>query len=378
MTLLARSSLRKREQDVESSWMGAASLRAFQALTEPLERLAAARAARGGGSVNARTWRALRAALKLGTLRIEERCAVSHAAHDGAAWTLSLRDLSVSVEANAGEAGQSQAGTALANVEAKVLWCACGTGCDAAHDPVLRELLAPGSAAPARVLGGYPVLDGGCRWPGAPLYCVGAYATLSVGPAAPLLGGHRLAAEAVLPALLSDGAAAAAGQLPYDHPAGALPLHMLYDAEEDMAMSGPFDALPGGPLKQAVPAGASPGLVDVSDLSPLLARINLASYAWHDAGADEDEAGTLSDAALLLSVTAQLPERCTQPLRCAFAASSVDVWAIAERAAYRLHLPKLYRGVTPKQCTARLSRDGTRLLVTLRKRESTPWRYLKG
>ena len=100
-------------------------------------------------------------------------------------------------------------------IVADLVWAACGEVVDASRDPALRDL----SRCGGLVRGGFPVLVeendapnaeadespagaaspaalGSLRWPGAPLYFVGAYASLSVGPAATTPAGHRMAALA--------------------------------------------------------------------------------------------------------------------------------------------------------------------------------------
>ena len=59
-----------------------------------------------------------------------------------------------------------------------------------------------------------PAAIGSLRWPGAPLYFVGAYASLSVRPAAATPAGHRMAALAVIAAMRTHARRVAAGD-PY-------------------------------------------------------------------------------------------------------------------------------------------------------------------
>ena len=95
-------------------------------------------------------------------------------------------------------------------LDADFVWAACGEAVDASKDPVLKSLSDRDDSA-GRIVGGFPVLVedddasdasdapgtakdgkgaaspeaiGPLRWPGLPLYFVGRYASLSVGPAA--------------------------------------------------------------------------------------------------------------------------------------------------------------------------------------------------
>ena len=369
---MARSYLRKREHDVDASWMGAAALREFWQRTEPMERLKAVRSARGGGSINARYWTALRAALKAGTLRIEEQAAVTSACYDAAVsqWTLHLR---------CGDPASDAVPSQL-SITADVLWCACGSAPDAGHDPVVAQLLS-GECVRTRVVGGFPVLtdlSGGLRFPGTPVYVVGHYAALSVGPAAGLHAGQRIAAEAVVAALARHGAAVASGDLPFDVPAGALDLDNLEDDPQSAAARDPFYVPPSAATQQqrkkcAPQEGVA--AVDVADLPPGLPRHNIASYTWTEAAACGDAAD------MRLTVSAPLTGHITgETIRSAFTARGADVWVICSDVAYRLHLPVLFREVLPKRCGAHVARAGdgaARLVVTMYKRESAPWRMLK-
>jgi hypothetical protein len=206
--------MRKRELDVGPEWAGSKALREFNACAEALDKLGAARRARGGGSVNALTWNGLRAALRGGAegamaarLAIEEHTLVAHAAWDGAQWELRLAPspsapadttpsataaaawpapaaaAAAAPEAPCGEGDAdadalhaSPAGATCADgsaaLVADVVWVACGGEADAGRDRVLSYLRA--TSAPARVLGGLPVLEPGLRWPGAPVFLLGA------------------------------------------------------------------------------------------------------------------------------------------------------------------------------------------------------------
>lgn len=124
----------------------------------------------------------------------------------------------------------ASAASSASQIIADFIWVACGSTTDVRGDCVLSQLQSGGF--PARVLGGLPVLNDDCRWPGAPLYFVGPYTALSVGAAAALPAGHRMAAEAVAAALSRDAAAAADGQRPYEAAAGGIPLDALFDDDE--------------------------------------------------------------------------------------------------------------------------------------------------
>lgn len=380
MTLASRGVLRRREQDIGPEWAGARAMRAFSATVEPTERLSAVRSARGGGAaLDGLTWAAVRARLRAGApLAVEEKAQVGAAEWDGAQWLVSLGQAPGSATAPAASdesdgrlAAPAQLGHGPLVVDA--IWVACGVTPDARGDPLLGGLRAAG--APCRILGGLPVLDPGLRWPGAPLYLLGRYAALSLGPAAGLPWGHRSGAEALVAAVTAAAAAVAAGEQPYEPAAGALPLDMLYDEGEDAATDAPLHAANPAPSPPARPAGP---LVDVSDLPPELPRLTVQGYAWSDSALDSRGGAAVSPLeGFTLEVSFQLPEPVGgDRLRAGFSATAAEVWAVGAAAAYRLHLPALYRRVLPGRCRARVSRGG-RVTVRLFKLESEPWRYLQ-
>lgn len=122
-----------------------------------------------------------------------------------------------------------------------LIWVACGATVDVRGDRALSQLAAHGFAA--RILGGVPTLDDDCRWPGLPLYFVGPYAALTVGAAAALPPGHRMAAEAVSAALARGAAAAARGERPYEAAGGGIPLDVLFDDDEFADPHAPLPAV---------------------------------------------------------------------------------------------------------------------------------------
>lgn len=251
-------------------------------------------------------------------------------------------------------------GRQSASLIADLVWVACGSTVDARRDAVLRQLAPRGF--PARILGGLPVLDSSCRWPGLPLYFVGPYAALSVGAGAALPPGHRMAAEVVAEALARHAAAAARGERPYEAAAGAIPLDALFDDEEFADPRAPLPpvrprrtmrplwrqrlvpvqsacAVSASPLSRHVlppptatqahgsagegsqkrPTRDSSGrvvLVDASDIDGALLRVEVTSYSWsREPGAFE------------LEVRAQFPEPVSRGrCRAGFGERAAELW----------------------------------------------------
>jgi hypothetical protein len=152
----------------------------------------------------------VRAALRTGApLDIREGATVAAAAWDGAQWDLTIAEDAAASSASSDAApvkrpatppqGDSapegacdddapmlrgSGGKSGAALVADVVWLACGAVPDATADPLLEALR---REAPARVLGGLPVLEPGLRWPGTSLFVLGAHACVTKASARALL-----------------------------------------------------------------------------------------------------------------------------------------------------------------------------------------------
>jgi hypothetical protein len=200
VTWLCRTPLRRREGEVGPEWAGDKALREFSAQAEAVERLRSVRDARGGATLNGHSWAAVRAALRAGApLDIREGATVAAAAWDGVQWDLSIAEDQAASSAAPDAAAVKRPATPpqgdaapegaadddapmlracgiknSAALVADVVWLACGAVPDASADPLLEALR---REAPARVLGGLPVLEPGLRWPGTSLFVLGAAAS---------------------------------------------------------------------------------------------------------------------------------------------------------------------------------------------------------
>ena len=145
-----------------------------------------------------------------------------------------------------------------------------------------------------------------------------------------------------------------------------------------------------GAVAAAAAAAAAAARDPCVGLPPGCARKELHTYTWREEGAVTGAGGVAS-----LVVVAALPARCNAGgARARFETRTADVWAVASSAqptdcsdgsdgqargtAFRLRLDKLYRDIDVVECSARLSRDRTRLIVTLVKKDGRPWRMLRG
>ncbi len=193
-TLVCRRPLHRRTFDTDAGWLTRRELDRFHATTDWSLRRRCIDQARGGGSVTPAVAEALRAAGERGELEVRPDRVTSLS---GAA----CGPLRVAFRHGA-------------TVEVDRIWLATGTSVDVMADPLLGDLA---RRHPVELVGGLPVLDGACRWPGTDVHVMGRLAALQLGPVAGNLTGGRMAAERIL--------TAATGTPPrqYPVPAGCVP-----------------------------------------------------------------------------------------------------------------------------------------------------------
>ena len=280
----------------------------------------------------------------------------------------------------------SSSASSLLELTADFVWAACGEIVDASQDPVLQNLLHKGG----RIVGGYPVLVedetqwisefsstcnvvttaaanslGSMRWPGLPLFFVGAYTSLSVGPGASLPAGHRLAARAVASAMHAHAKECrkSRGNNPYATGLAAVQLVTKVEKEDEGGIPRVLRLVPKSERHRA--------LMDVRELKARtddidLPRVELSRYEI----VDED---------FLIDVRLTLPEAVpTERVRVAFTEHSVEVWAAGDKAAYRFFVAKLYKPIIVDRCTFKVSTKKKRITVVLHKFDNLSWRFLKG
>lgn len=382
VTLISRGEIRIAERECDASFFGNKGLRAFRAAREPAARLEALRRARGGhASVDARTWSRVREAEEVregSTLRVVQGRQVERAEWlgDEERWRVVLAP---TTEDEGDDAEDERA------IVTDLVWAACGEVVDASRDPALRDLSRHGSL----VRGGFPVLVeendapnakanespagaaspaalGSLRWPGAPLYFVGAYASLSVGPAATTPAGHRMAALAVIAAMRTHARESRRGGDPY--------VVGLTEAQtREPAVSGDVardDA--GVPLKlRLVPATQRHrALMDARELAPRDGgEVNMRELTEYQ----------IVDEEFILEVRLKLPEAVPpNRVRVAFTENSLEVFALGKVIAHRFFIPKLYKPVVVERCSHAVSTKKKRVSVILHKYDNQPWRFLKG
>ncbi|KAG0150954.1 hypothetical protein CROQUDRAFT_668281 [Cronartium quercuum f. sp. fusiforme G11] len=156
--------------------------------------------ARNGGSVNPSTLALLKQRVKEDRLRIFTHTSVETATRDETtgSWTIDLK-----TRAPGAESGTEPTLESIKNISFIV--AATGGKLDFAQVPFLQPLLCqlsnPGGSLPATppIIKGLPVLTDSLQWgKDLPLYVMGAYAALELGPDAANLSGSRSGAERVV------------------------------------------------------------------------------------------------------------------------------------------------------------------------------------
>ncbi|MEM8708393.1 MAG: FAD-dependent oxidoreductase [Actinomycetota bacterium] len=176
VTLVSRRPLTERSFDTDPGWLGPKYLRDYDLVAAPEDRLAQARAARGGGTMPGWMLTRIRNHAQAGTIRLCEGDPIEVAEAADTTCRLILRSGS--------------------SVEADGIWLATGT------TPDLRALRALEPVLPdIATVDGLPVPDDGLRIGRHPIHVMGRLAMLRLGPASGNLWGARVAARRITTAI---------------------------------------------------------------------------------------------------------------------------------------------------------------------------------
>ena len=61
-----------------------------------------------------------------------------------------------------------------------------------------------------------------------------------------------------------------------------------------------------------------------------------------------------------------------------FRPTCVEMWAVGSKAAYHIHIPKLYQTVVPERCAFKANSQRQKVYLLLHKQADAEWRFLKG
>ena len=174
VVLVARRAPTVRRMDVDPRWLGHSRMGPFAAL-DARDRAAAVRRARGGGSMPAWSFRALRRAEGVDLWAPDD--VVEAVAGTGQVSVLTAEGRTTSVDE---------------------VWLGTGGEVDPTRDPVLAAAC---RTHPVPVHEGLPDLEPDLRWGTAPVWVAGAAAALRLGPVAGNLYGHRHAGRRIADSL---------------------------------------------------------------------------------------------------------------------------------------------------------------------------------
>ena len=407
VTVVSRGEVTVRDRECDVAFYGNKGIGAFRGAPHPETRVASLRA-ETRASADERTF----AAAADAGAAVLEGCVVERATR--CETTGKWRLLVAARDAEHAEGGRVRDVDDTDVLDADFVWAACGEAVDASKDPVLKSLSDRDDSA-GRIVGGFPVLVedddasdasdapgtakdgkgaaspeaiGPLRWPGLPLYFVGRYASLSVGPAAGAPAGHRVAARAVALAVRAHAARWRRGQNPYAQGLSAaqtkgsaqtttrqtdaegVPLALRLVPEHLRGGRSLMDARELARALRGAADGPSPrgkgGLLVPSSSADTLAMRDLAQYQT----IDDD---------FVLEVRLPLPERVPpEKVRVAFEARSVEVFAIGDKITYRFFVPKLFKPVLVERCRYEVAKSGKRVSLFLHKYDNNEWRFLKG
>lgn len=160
--------------DAAPGWIGPKFMAGFHRERDWVRRRKMVARARGGGAMTEEIKGLLAPFHKTGQLRFHARCEVNSLIPQGERWKA--------------DCGWGRFLTA------DRVWLCTGNRLDLQTHPLFADLW---TRYPLQVVGGLPILEADCKWPGLPLYLMGTPAALRVGPTARNFPGARQAASRI-------------------------------------------------------------------------------------------------------------------------------------------------------------------------------------
>lgn len=165
--------------------------------SNPIRRLEMLREARNGGSITPTYAKILKSHETRGALRV---CTMANI--EDATWRADEKKWALDIQTSSAPAKDALFGTTratrLETISADFIVAATGTTPSFLTLPFIQSLSQNPDISPCPTVGGLPLLTSNLQWPGLPLFCVGGYSALQVGPGAFNLGGMREAADRVV------------------------------------------------------------------------------------------------------------------------------------------------------------------------------------
>jgi cation diffusion facilitator CzcD-associated flavoprotein CzcO len=184
VTLMTRKPLQSKIFDADPGWLGPKYLKDFDAEIDWNTRYHKIQQARNGGSMTPEMMLQLSKAANQGKIKIDESCQVSSAQWQDNHWQVSCVDGS--------------------KHKFNRIWLATGTNFNASGHPLLKDVL---QAYPTEIVNGLPVLDNYLRLSKSNFFIMGGLAALQIGPVARNIGGGKMAANLIVPAIVKPSLA---------------------------------------------------------------------------------------------------------------------------------------------------------------------------
>ena len=184
VTLMTRKQLQAKTFDADPGWLGPKYLKDFHAQTDWYKRWQMIQEARNGGSITPDMMLQLNQAANERKVRIDESCQVSNARWQDNLWQVNCEDGS--------------------NYQFNRIWLATGTRFSTKEHPLLQDVL---KTYPTEIVNGLPVLDEHLRLPKSNFFIMGGLAALQIGPVARNIGGGKMAARLIVPAIVKSSLA---------------------------------------------------------------------------------------------------------------------------------------------------------------------------
>jgi cation diffusion facilitator CzcD-associated flavoprotein CzcO len=181
VVMMARRSYYEKLFDAEPGWLGPKYLKDFWAETSWEVRARQVKEARNGGSLTPAILTKLRKLKAEHRIVFHEHCQIRSLVWANHEW---------SVQCEGGEV-----------VQCDRIWVATGSQLNIQQHPLFAQVL---EKRPIDVVQGFPVLNEQLRWKGCPLYLMGGFAGLQVGPTARNLSGARMASERITAGLIQQ------------------------------------------------------------------------------------------------------------------------------------------------------------------------------
>lgn len=177
--MMARRSYYEKQFDAEPGWLGPKYLKDFWAEKSWEVRATQVKEARNGGSLTPAILTKLRKLKAEHQLEFHEQCQVRSIIWKDNQWTVQCKSDEI--------------------IHCDRIWVATGSQLNIQQHSLFTAVL---EQCPIEVVQGFPVLDEQLCWKGCPLYLMGGFAGLQVGPTARNLSGARMASERITAGLI--------------------------------------------------------------------------------------------------------------------------------------------------------------------------------